>query len=94
MSAAENLITEITRWVAKAEEDIRVAEYLIKIDNAQWSTICFHAQQCAEKYLKGLLLWRGIGFPKTFVFVDQIGSERHHPKSLAALAAAFTDYKS
>lgn len=65
MSNAENLITEVTRWVAKAEEDIRVAEHLMKIDNAPWSTVCFHAQQCAEKYIKGLLFWRGIGFSKT-----------------------------
>ena len=28
-------------------------------------TVCFHAQQCAEKYLKALLVWKGIPFPKT-----------------------------
>jgi HEPN domain-containing protein len=40
-------------WVAKAEED-----YLAALDLARrrkrplWSGVCFHAQQCAEKYLK------------------------------------------
>ncbi|OGL62650.1 MAG: hypothetical protein A3J27_13465 [Candidatus Tectomicrobia bacterium RIFCSPLOWO2_12_FULL_69_37] len=28
-------------------------------------TVCFHAQQCVEKYLKALLALRGIAFPKT-----------------------------
>jgi len=28
-------------------------------------TVCFHAQQCAEKYLKALLVLDGIDFPKT-----------------------------
>lgn len=28
-----------------------------------------------------------------FVFVDQIGFEKHQPKTFAALAASFTDYK-
>jgi HEPN domain-containing protein len=27
-------------------------------------TVAFHAQQCAEKYLKALLSFRGIDFPK------------------------------
>lgn len=27
--------------------------------------VCFHAQQCAEKALKAVLLQRGIGFPRT-----------------------------
>jgi HEPN domain-containing protein len=26
---------------------------------------CFHAQQCVEKYVKGVLTLRGIDFPKT-----------------------------
>jgi HEPN domain-containing protein len=27
--------------------------------------ICFHCQQCAEKYLKALLVFNGVHFPKT-----------------------------
>jgi HEPN domain-containing protein len=27
--------------------------------------VCFHCQQCAEKYLKALLLYRGVTFPRT-----------------------------
>jgi HEPN domain-containing protein len=28
-------------------------------------TVCFHAQQCVEKYVKSLLVWKEIPFPKT-----------------------------
>ncbi|MBW1960508.1 MAG: HEPN domain-containing protein [Deltaproteobacteria bacterium] len=28
-------------------------------------TVCFHAQQCAEKYLKAFLTFKNIDFPKT-----------------------------
>lgn len=34
---------------------------------AEWSaeTICFHAQQCVEKYIKALLVLCRVDFPKT-----------------------------
>lgn len=41
-------------------------------------TVCFHCQQCAEKYLKALLVSRGIAFPKTHdlvVLVNLLGKE-------------------
>jgi HEPN domain-containing protein len=28
-------------------------------------TVCFHAQQCVEKYIKALLVFRATAFPKT-----------------------------
>ena len=43
-------------WVEKAEEDFRVAtrEYRARKHPA-YNAACFHAQQCAEKYLKARL---------------------------------------
>ena len=32
---------------------------------AAFGVICFHAQQCVEKYIKALLVFRGTAFPKT-----------------------------
>ena len=50
-------------WVERAEHDLRTAEHtLTLVDDCPFDTVCFHAQQCAEKYLKGLLTARGIGF--------------------------------
>lgn len=53
-------------WSAKAESDLRAAVYLLEPRPAPpTDAVCFHAQQCAEKYLKALLVLRGIDFPKT-----------------------------
>lgn len=54
---------EVVRtWFKKAENDMLNAENTI---NPPCDTICFHAQQCAEKYLKGFLAFYKIDFPKT-----------------------------
>jgi HEPN domain-containing protein len=54
------------QWVAKTEEDFLNAQYTLTLgERCPTSTVCFHAQQCAEKYLKALLTWRGMEFPKT-----------------------------
>jgi HEPN domain-containing protein len=34
-------------------------------DECPTDTVCFHAQQCIEKYLKALLTYKDISFPKT-----------------------------
>ncbi len=42
------------------------------------STVCFRAQQCVEKYLKALLTYLGISFPKTHDLVllyNRLGGE-------------------
>ena len=54
------------RWVEKAEADLFAAAGLLKLGQKRsWEATCFHAQQCVEKYLKGLLVWRGEPFPRT-----------------------------
>jgi HEPN domain-containing protein len=57
----------ITReWVAKAEEDYVAALYLSrKRKSPMPSIVCFHCQQCAEKYLKARLVEANVPFPKT-----------------------------
>ena len=53
-------------WVKRAEED-----FLAAIDLARrrrrflHNAVCFHCQQCAEKYLKARLEEAGLGIPKT-----------------------------
>ncbi len=58
---------ESTReWVAKAEEDFAALTVLARQrKKALASPICFHAQQCVEKYLKARLNEASIQFPKT-----------------------------
>jgi len=57
---------EVVRaWFKKAENDLINAEHTMKMENPPCDTVCFHAQQCAEKYLKGFLAFHEIDFPKT-----------------------------
>src|SRR5262249_31090748 len=46
---------ETRAWVRKVEEDWRVAAREAGLENPPKDVVCFHCQQCAEKYLKGLL---------------------------------------
>ena len=52
-------------WVAKAEGDFAIMERECQVtDNPNYDGICFHAQQCAEKYLKARLCEADITFSK------------------------------
>jgi HEPN domain-containing protein len=55
----------VKQWLAKAEEDFAVAEYLLAAKTGFWGTIGFHAQQAAEKFFKAFLVEYQIEFPKT-----------------------------
>jgi len=51
-------------WLDKAEGDCRVASREWENDDPVLDAVCFHAQQCIEKYLKAWLTERGISFLK------------------------------
>lgn len=51
-------------WFQKAESDLMAAR-LVLSGCGPYDTACFHAQQAAEKYLKGILVWAGQPFPRT-----------------------------
>jgi HEPN domain-containing protein len=46
-------------WLAKAENDLLNIENNLSARRLPWDTICFHAQQAAEKLLKGFLVFHG-----------------------------------
>ncbi|HET9136349.1 MAG TPA: HEPN domain-containing protein [Candidatus Kapabacteria bacterium] len=53
-------------WVHKAEEDYEtILQLFIEGKKPLYSIVCFHGQQCIEKYLKVFLTESGIDFPKT-----------------------------
>ncbi len=52
-------------WLAKAEEDYSVATGLLRRRKVPADSICFHAQQAAEKFMKAVLQERGVHFGKT-----------------------------
>jgi len=53
-------------WIIKAENDFKTSLHTLKMERGcPTDTVCFHAQQCVEKYIKAFLVCNGIDFPKT-----------------------------
>ncbi len=66
MSEQPELVREVARWIEKAENDLRNAECVINIEeDCPYDTVCYHCHQCVEKYIKALLIYRKIHFPRT-----------------------------
>jgi HEPN domain-containing protein len=66
MPAPNPLITLIREWIAKAENDLKNASLALAAGaECPADTVCFHAQQCVEKYLKALLVFQATPFPRT-----------------------------
>jgi len=56
----------IRQWIEKAESDLTAARHLLTLGpRCPTDTVCFHAQQSGEKYIKALLIWHERDFPKT-----------------------------
>lgn len=55
----------IQTWLERARSDLQIGRVTLGARGVLPADICFHAQQCAEKSLKALLLRREINFPKT-----------------------------
>jgi len=73
---------QVRQWIEKAEHDLRNAEHTLTIrdEECPFDTVCFHAQQCVEKYLKGWLASRRLDVPRSHDLVVLLN---------LALAAAF-----
>ncbi len=53
-------------WVAKAEGDYHdVLRGIRARRHPNYDGVCFHAEQCVEKYLKARLVDAGLAFPRT-----------------------------
>lgn len=68
---------ESERWLRFAREDLRMAE--LALPNGIHNQVCFHAQQCAEKALKGLLTYQGTIPPRTHRITDLLSLLKSDP---------------
>ncbi len=67
----------IEEWITKAEGDFGTATREINaVGVPNLDAVCFHAQQCIEKYFKALLISCGVTPPKThdLVVLDHLAS--------------------
>lgn len=87
----------VTReWVDKAEADYAAA-LTLRRSRKRFSRdiVCFHLQQCVEKYLKARLVDAGIAFPKTHDLerlLDLVLVAEPMWEVLRPSVAAITDY--
>ncbi|MFH0924963.1 MAG: HEPN domain-containing protein [bacterium] len=52
-------------WIKKAEKDFLVAKRELNADPPEYDAVCFHSQQCVEKYMKAVLQENDTCFEKT-----------------------------
>ena len=66
MLEMDPILHVVRQWVQKAENDPTNAAHTLKLGKqSPTDTVCFHAQQCVEKYLKALLVAQEIDFGRT-----------------------------
>lgn len=63
-------VAETRSWLVKAASDLRAAAHEFGADPPLLDDIVFHAQQAAEKSLKGFLAWHDRPFRKTHDLVE------------------------
>ena len=65
------MMSTTTEWVAKAEGDFLTAGRELRARKSpNYDAVCFHAQQCAEKYLKAVLQDHERNIPKIHNLVE------------------------
>jgi HEPN domain-containing protein len=58
-------------WIDKAEGDFHTASREARARKApNYDAVCFHGQQCAEKYLKAYLQEQGQRFPRVHDLIE------------------------
>ena len=76
-----------TAWFEKAEHDLEMIRRAMVADGAPWDMVTFHAQQAAEKYLKGFLRFHETRPPKIHDLSRLLDLCLAHDESLASLRA-------
>ncbi len=59
------LLAETGAWLLRAADDLRAADLMLAASPPLAGTAVFHAQQAAEKAMKGFLTWHSQPFRKT-----------------------------
>ncbi len=73
-------------WIDKAEADWRTARREVKVTSRpSYDAVCFHTQQCAEKYLKAYLQDHDIAFPRTHDLIKLVDLCNTHDGMFAVL---------
>ena len=86
----------VKAWILKAESDLKTGKDEMLTEEPATDTICFHMQQCAEKYLKAFLIFNGREIHKTHnlaeIIQDCIELDSDFKKLLEFKAHTLTDF--
>ncbi len=72
-------------WFKKAENDFKTIENNLKGEDPPTDSICFHAQQAIEKYIKGASIYFGEHITKTHDLVNLLTTIVKHISQLGDL---------
>jgi HEPN domain-containing protein len=87
----KELESQVYRWIEIAEEDLLLAKHAFSLkSNIPYRLICYHAQQCAEKYIKAFLVSKFIDFPYTHSINALIKLVPQEFNLITTLESAFT----
>jgi HEPN domain-containing protein len=95
MPASKTVLAVVQEWIVKADNDLTAAAQILKLGkDTPTDTVCFHAQQCVEKYLKAILVYRNIPFKKTHEIraVMALVPQRYRPVVDEAMQDRLTRY--
>jgi HEPN domain-containing protein len=57
---------KVKKWMGFGDEDLKLARHALTLSSGcPYRLIAYHAQQCAEKYLKAYLVFHRLDFPYT-----------------------------
>lgn len=82
-------MNESERWLQFAREDLQMAE--LAMQAGIYNQVCFHAQQCTEKAVKGLLTAQGQTPPRAHRLGDLLPLLEPNPLASMALDVQLLD---
>ena len=75
-------------WIKKAEGDLAIAGRELRVRKSPvYDAVCFHSQQCAEKYLKAILQENEREIPKIHNLIELLKLCAEIDSSLVMLQA-------
>lgn len=86
----------VAKWVQRADHDLKIGKDEIASLDPATDMICFHMQQCVEKYLKAFLIFHGRAITKIHNIALLLAQCLELDKAFSALPEkdmnALTDY--
>ena len=87
-SPSPDVVEKVHQWLRFADEDLTLASHAMSLTDSPYRLIAYHAQQCAEKCLKALLVYRNVDFPHTHSIRALLSLCREHASWTDALRDA------